>query len=226
MSLFSDLSDRVDGFLSERWDIQDARIVPDPEDLRLANHAKKLDAVVLYADLADSTVLVDTYKPQVVTRLYKAFLHCAAILIRDNDGQIVAYDGDRIMAIYIGGSKNSNAVATALKLNYAVNEIINKKSNVPIKHVVGIDASDIFVSRIGVRNANDLVWVGRAANYAAKLSSQNDKYQIYITEIVYKRMANDLRTHYSWKYWTEGWQPYKSKKAMKILFSDSCIQFI
>lgn len=225
MSLFSGLSSQVDGFLKERWTVEDARVIPDPEDLRLGNHAKKLDAVVLYADLADSTVLVDTYEPQVVTRLYKAFLHCAAVLVRGNDGKIVAYDGDRIMAIYIGERKDSNAVVTALKLNYAVSEIINKKSAVPIKHVVGIDRSEVFASRIGVRNANDLVWVGRAANYAAKLSSQNDRYQTYITDIVHKNMAADLRSHHSWKYWTDGWRPYKDIKAIKILFSDSSIQF-
>lgn len=226
MGLFADLSNQVDVFLKERWEIEDARVVPEPDVLRLGNHAKKLDAVVLYADLADSTVLVDTYKPQVVTRLYKAFLHCAAVLIRKNEGNIVAYDGDRIMAIYIGERKNSNAVSTALKLNHAVSGIINKKSAVTIKHVVGVDRSDIFVSRIGVRNANDLVWVGRAANYAAKLSSQNDRYQTYITEVVYKAMADDLRNYYSWRSWPKGWQPYTDAKPIKILFSDSSISFV
>lgn len=226
MSLFSDLSKNVDGFLHEQWTEQDARIVPEPEALRLGNHAKKLDAVVLYADLADSTALVDTCDPQVVTRLYKAFLHCAAVLVRENEGNIVAYDGDRIMAIYIGDRKNSNAVSTALKLNHAVGEIINKKSKVTVKHVVGVDRSDIFVSRIGVRNANDLVWVGRAANYAAKLSSQNNRYQIYITETVYKAMAPDLRNHYSWWYWPKGWQPYADAQSIRVLFSDSSISFV
>ena len=38
---------------------------------------------------------------------------------------ITAYDGDRVMAVYIGDSKNSSAVRTALKLNFAVERIIN-----------------------------------------------------------------------------------------------------
>ena len=224
MGLFEDMSKEVRTFLSQPWTTEDARIIPDPEDFRLANHAKKLDAVVLYADLADSTMLVDTYEPQVVTRLYKAFLHCAAVLVRNNDGQIVAYDGDRIMAIYIGDGKNSNAVATALQLNYAVSEIINKKSNVQIKHVVGIDRSDIFASRIGVRDDNDIVWVGRAANYAAKLCSLTDRYQTYITDTVYKGMSPDLKSHHSWWYLRSGWKPYKDGRPINIMFSDSFIE--
>ncbi|MCR2830806.1 adenylate/guanylate cyclase domain-containing protein [Acidithiobacillus ferrooxidans] len=226
MGLFSDLSIQVDAFLKQRWESDEARVVPDPDDLRLRNHAKKLNAVVLYADLADSTALVDAYEPQVVTRLYKSFLHCAASLIRANNGEIVAYDGDRIMAIYIGDSKNTNAVATSFKINYAVNEIINQKSHISIKHVVGIDRGDLFISRIGIRNANDLVWVGRAANYAAKLSSQSDNYQTYVTDDIYQAMARDLRERHSWLLWPKGWKPYPDANPIKVLFSNSSISFV
>ena len=39
-------------------------------------------------------------------------------------------------------------------------------------------------------NDNDLVWVGRAANYAAKLSSLTAGY-VYLTEAVYKRLPQE-----------------------------------
>jgi class 3 adenylate cyclase len=55
-------------------------------------------------------------------------------------------------------------------------------------HVVGIDTSKLLVARIGVRNDNDLVWVGRAANYAAKLSSIDDPNTVFITEAVYDKL--------------------------------------
>jgi len=44
-----------------------------------------------------------------------------------------------------------------------------------------------------VRGANDLVWVGRAANYAAKLSSLPDAFATYITKEVYDAMANEMK---------------------------------
>ncbi len=96
------------------------------------------------------------------------------------------------MAVYIGEAKNTQAVRSALKINYAVHKIINPllKNQYPnesyrLKQVVGVDASDIFVTRIGVRNDNDLVWVGHAANYAAKLCGLNGKYATYITGDVF-----------------------------------------
>ena len=76
--------------------------------------------------------------------------------------------------------KNTIAARTALKINFAVLYILNPaiRDQYPdfpyeIKQVVGIDTSSLFVARTGIRGANDLVWVGRAANYAAKLSARS-----------------------------------------------------
>jgi class 3 adenylate cyclase len=56
-----------------------------------------------------------------------------------------------------------------------------------MRHVIGIDSSQILACRIGVRNDNDLVWVGRAANHAAKLSNISDGYPNDITGQVFDR---------------------------------------
>ena len=60
-----------------------------------------------------------------------------------------------------------------------------------MRHHVGIDTSSLFVSRIGVRNDNDLVWVGRAANYAAKLCAIDENNTVFITEEVFQ-VLNDV----------------------------------
>ena len=177
MSLHDDLNSEVRKILKGRWTTRQGRVVPDPENLGLGNDAVLLDGTVLYADLNGSTNLVETEKPEFAAEVYKCFLTCAARIIRAKGGEITAYDGDRIMAVYLGDYKNSNAALTALKINYSVKEIINPaikdqypRTSYSVAHVVGIDTSNLFVARIGVRGDNDLVWVGRAANYAAKLS--------------------------------------------------------
>ncbi len=104
------------------------------------------------------------------------------------------------MAVFQGDLKNDSAVRSAMKINYAVQEIINpllknqyRKTRYQLKQVVGIDTSELFVARIGVRNDKDLVWVGRAANYAAKLCNMNGEYSIYITGKVFDAMSNDVK---------------------------------
>ena len=98
------------------------------------------------------------------------------------------------MAVFIGNSKNSTAARVALKINYARLHIVNPaiKAQYPnsiyiMRHVVGIASSNLFVARTGVRGANDLVWVGNAANYAAKLCSLPSDYATRITREVYEK---------------------------------------
>ena len=199
MSLGDDLDSEVKKILRETWTTRQGRVVPDPEDLGLGNDAVLLDGTVLYADLNGSTNLVETMKPEFAAEVYKCFLTCAARIIRAEGGEITAYDGDRIMAVYLGDSKNSDAARTALKIKYSVTKIINPAirdqypcTSYTVGHVVGIDTSKLFVARIGVRGDNDLVWVGRAANYAAKLSDGAGA-PSQITADVYNRLNESLK---------------------------------
>ncbi len=158
---------------------------------------------------ADSTVLVDGYKWWFSAEIYKSYLYCAARIIRSEGGVITAYDGDRVMAVFIGDSKNSNAAKTALKIHYAASNIINPvlkkkypKSSYSVGHVVGIDTSEVHVARTGIRGSNDLVWIGRAANYAAKLSARPETYRTYVTKEVYKKLNKESKLSSGTDMWT------------------------
>ncbi|MBW9263726.1 MAG: adenylate/guanylate cyclase domain-containing protein [Candidatus Thiodiazotropha sp. (ex. Lucinisca nassula)] len=197
MSLKDDLEAKVKEIFREQWSERDGQVVPEPSDLRLGNDAVKLDGVVLYADMSESTQLVDTKKAFFAAEIYKSFLHCAAKIIRSEGGEITSYDGDRIMAVFIGDSKNTSAARAALKINYARIHIINPalKAQYPdasyeVKHTVGVDASKLFIARTGIRGSNDLVWVGRAANHAAKMGGLSNNYPSRISSDVYD-MLND-----------------------------------
>jgi class 3 adenylate cyclase len=113
------------------------------------------------------------------------------------------------MAVFIGDAKNTSAIRTALKINWAVQEIVipAMKAQYPRKsyepeHVVGIDTSTLRVARTGVRGANDLVWVGRAANHAAKLAANPQRYRTYISEDVYKPLAKEAKYSGDKNMWT------------------------
>lgn len=194
MGLKEDLEADVLDIFNSRWSTRDGTVVPEADDLRLGNDAVKFtEAAVLYADLAESTALVDKRADWFAAEIYKTFLHCASKIIRGMNGEITAFDGDRIMAVFLGDSKRSNATQCGLKINYAVRSIINPaiKKKYPdetytVSHAVGIDVSKLFVARTGVRGSNDLVWVGRAANYGAKLATIRDSgYTTWITADVY-----------------------------------------
>lgn len=201
MGVKEDLEAQVAKIFRESWDTRDGNVVPESGDLSLGNEAVKLDAAVLYADLTSSTKLVDTKAAAFAAEVYKAFLYCAARIVRAEGGAITAYDGDRIMGVFIGDSKNTSAVRAGLKINFARVEIINpalkavyKTTDYEVVHTVGIDTSELFVARTGIRGSNDLVWVGRAANYAAKLTELPSEWQTRVTGDVYDQMNDSIKT--------------------------------
>lgn len=200
MALKEDLQNVVkDIVTTNRWTIRDGEVVPEPKDLGLANDAVNLKAAVLYADMSGSTRLVDTQNAHVAAEVYKAYMACAARIIKNNGGAITAYDGDRVMGIFLGKLKNTTAAKTALQINWAVRHIVNPQLQTQygpnayqMKHTVGIDTSILFACRIGVRNDNDIVWVGRAANYAAKLTTL-DEAPTYITGTVFDSLDDSSK---------------------------------
>ncbi|HEX8320495.1 adenylate/guanylate cyclase domain-containing protein [Longimicrobium sp.] len=201
MPLHEDLASTVAQTFKSQWSVRNGTTVPIPERLALGNDAVQLEATVLYADLSDSTGLVDSYEPQFAAEVYKTYLHCAAKIIKERGGEITAYDGDRIMAVFLGERKNSSAAWAAFQINYARLHIIMPaltaqypKATYELRHTIGIDTSSLFVAREGVRGANDLVWVGKAANHAAKLCSLSSDTPLWITGDVYARLRDDLKT--------------------------------
>ena len=228
MSLGEDFAKEVEETFNQKWDTLQSRKVPEPGELSLSNGARQLNGTVLYADLDASTNLVDSYQPGFAAKIYKTYLRCAAKVIRSERGEITAYDGDRIMAVYIGDEKDVRAARSALKINYAITKIINPilekcypKANYRIKHVVGIDTSELFVTSIGIRGSNDLVWVGRAANYAAKLCSLSPDYPSRITEAVYNQLPESLKyTNYKNTVWQSA--TWNDMNGMRI-YRSTCI---
>lgn len=203
MSFIDDLTAEVVKILKESWQIREGRAVPDTPDLKLANDGLKLTGAVLYADLAESTDLVTRYDAPFVAEIYKCYLNCACRIIRHLNGEITAFDGDRVMAVFIGDSKATNSVRAALAINHAVRKIINPKireqypklpEEFAVRQAVGVDVSELLVARTGIRGANDLVWVGRAANLAAKLCALREgTYASWITQDVYDLCSDSVK---------------------------------
>ena len=200
MSLLTDLQDYTKRTHDAVWTTREGQKVPATEDLQLGNEAVKMDGTVLYADLAESTELVKGKKDWFAAEVYKNYLYTAGRIIRAHDGAITSYDGDRIMAVFIGGTKNTDAAKCALKIKWAVGNILQPalvakypKSTYKLKQKVGIDTSALFVARTGIRGSNDLVWVGNSANNAAKMAALPSTYSTYISANSYNMLLDSSK---------------------------------
>lgn len=213
MSVADDITANAKSTYGKAWTSREGTVVPEATDLKLSNDAVRFaSATVLYADLDSSTELVGAKKWEFSGQVYKTFLYAASRLIRRHGGSIVSYDGDRVMGVFISNSQRNDAVSCALAINYAVKKLVqpelnrNWKTDFQVRHVVGIDTSEIRVARTGVRGDNDLVWIGNAANLAAKLTAQSAEHPTWITKRVYDQLNDGQKLgpqkESIWQRWT------------------------
>jgi class 3 adenylate cyclase len=203
MGLADDIKDAVADVVNADWNLRKGQVVPHTEDITLKNGAVELDAVYLYSDMADSTGLARDFDRTTAAKVIRAYLDATCRVIRSCGGQIRSFDGDRVMAIFVGGSKNSDAAKCGLQINHVVQNIVRpaveaklpslKTRGYVLKHCVGVASGSALVVRGGVRDHSDLVSVGRAPNVAAKLSDIRTGYRTYITKEVFNRLNSDSK---------------------------------
>lgn len=199
MSLNDDIKCDVQNIIDKPWSLRNGQKVPSTEDIKLAGGAVELDATFLYADLANSSKMAKEFDRRVAAKIMKSFLSTTCRLIRSLGGTVVSFDGDRVMGIFLGKLKNTTAAKCGLQIKYVVNEVIRpkfenkydtvKNASFTISHAVGVDTGTIMGVRGGSHGTNDLIWIGQAANLAAKLSDIRMTYKkTFITATVYNML--------------------------------------
>lgn len=234
MGLGADLQANIHQFIKTTWSRTEGRVVPEPEAIGMGNDGIELkEAVCMYADLADSTGLVSSFHDWFAAMVYKSFLHCATKIILAEGGAITSFDGDRVMGVFVGNERFNAAARAALKVNWATLHMVEPaiKANwkepavqaLQIRHAVGIDVSKVLAARTGARGNNDIVWVGRAPNYAAKLATWRDpRIPTLITADVFAGVSGLARDSGGTCIWTKdarminGVEVYSSHYYMKM----------
>lgn len=211
MALIDDLESDVDSVVSFNWDIRNGTVVPTTDSIALGGAGVELTATMLYADLADSTRL-SMWDRRVSARVHKAFLSTSSRIIRARGGDIRSFDGDRVMGVFLGDTKNTNAAKAALQINWTFRNLVKPKletkfdalKSFNLAHTTGIDLSEVLVVRAGIYNNNDLAWVGRAPNVAAKLSAMREALNYsWISGEVYDKLAPEAKLSEGKDMWKE-----------------------
>jgi len=116
MTFIEELTELVDEIARKQWELREGRVVPESENVGLGNVGVRLEATILCADLADSTRLAMTNRT-IASEVYKAFLVCSSKIMRLRAGEVRSFNGDRVMGVFIGSSRNTNAAKAALNIN-------------------------------------------------------------------------------------------------------------
>jgi class 3 adenylate cyclase len=214
MTRLEDLTKTTEEIFNTTWDVRDGNVIPESEDLALKDGAVKIEASFLYADLAGSSQLAKLCPWETTAKIIRAYLDCCVRLIKIHNGEIRSFDGDRVMGIFKGTTPNTNATNCAREIDWMVEYVINPKAkerfksvrdnNLKIKHCVGVDFGTSHAVRAGIRNSNDLIWIGEAPSFAAKLSDlRNYPYAVYITKTSFNKLPDASKKSGNDNIWEE-----------------------
>jgi adenylate cyclase len=219
----ADLTSETDDILKTKWDVRDGTVIPESEGVALADGAVKIDATFLYADLAASSKLAEVCPWETTAKIIRAYLHVAIRLIRAYGGEIRSFDGDRVMGVFMGDSKNMHAVRCAREIFWMTENVLSpnaskqfqsiKNNSIAIRQCVGVDTGTAVAVRAGIRNNNDLVWIGRAPSLAAKLSDVREYPNcVYISDACFKRLPHADKTNGDKDLWESRSMPFGGNK--------------
>ena len=142
-----------------------------------------------------------------------------ARIARNHNGEIRSFDGDRLMVVFPPDRSSENtscdtAVQTGMEMAWFFkNTLVPKlrRYDDSLNFGIGIAYSPMLAVRAGLsRNPdnNDMVFIGRAANLAAKLSDRGRQPNyIWIDEEIHRRLDDE------WKY-DDPDKPRQSRKSM------------
>lgn len=202
----ADLTAETKDILDTKWDVRDGTVIPETETVALKDGAVKIESTFLYADLAASSKLAEACPWETTAKIIRAYLHISIRLIRAYSGEIRSFDGDRVMGVFIGERKNTHAVQCARQIFWMTEQVLAptaakqfgsiKNNNIEIRQCIGVDTGIAEAVRAGIRNNNDLVWIGRAPSLAAKLSDIRDfPYCVYISDACLKRLPESEKQY-------------------------------
>lgn len=220
MALLEDLQNKVNSYFNEKYEVSKTTIVPstDYSKLTFGNIGLTADLTFLFVDIRKSSQLHDNYGYIYAAKIYQSFHDINVRIINNRGGQVRSFDGDRIMGVFSGDRKNNNAVEAALNIRWAVWNILNPKfkPEFAINIGIGIDTGETLITKVGkgrdISN-NDLVWVGKACNYASHMCNESEN-KIYVSPSVYDLLLDSNKLSSGRNFWEKVNMTLKNGKVV------------
>lgn len=198
MALLNDLKKIIGDYSTQPYETNPTSLVPDTNSVGLTFGNKGLTGTFafLFVDIRNSSKLHEKYGFAKAAKIYQSFHDINVRVIEQNNGSIRAFDGDRIMGVFVGDFKNSNAAKASMQIQWAIRNILNPTLKTSITCGAGIDSGEILVAKVGKGrdiNNNDLVWIGEADNYASHLANESEN-SVIISTNAYDMLYKDRKT--------------------------------
>lgn len=145
--------------------------------------SKLLESTVLFADLRGSTQISMRHGQETLAAMYSAYVRAMTRCGTVFEGHVRNIIGDRVMVVFDRKDCFLHAVNTAILMNSVMQFVLNPMfPHDELRCGIGIDFGEMLVTKTGViRQGTEnspnksLVWLGKPANIASKLTDIANK---------------------------------------------------
>lgn len=139
----------------------------------------RIRSAILFADMRDYTHISSTLSPEAAVELLNNYFDCLVPPIEDEDGEVLKYLGDGLLAIFrdrgddTGGAPQSalTAATNALRRIHAANN--EGRFPVPISIGIALHHGDAAYGNVGSGQRLDFTVIGRDVNMASRIAELN-----------------------------------------------------
>lgn len=157
------------------------------------------DVVVVVADLQSSTKLGLNKYAASTASIYEAALHPVVDIFSDFGAGWIPIHGDCVIGLFWNDGAVERAMcagitAKTFSRDSLVQRLTKKWPDIPdTGFKVGVATSTVLVKRVGLARTphQDLVWPGKAVNYAVKAAQSASAHQLIVTGSIWDAVANN-----------------------------------
>lgn len=144
----------------------------------LGEHVSK-EMSVMFSDIRDFTTLAETLTPQASFDFINAYLRHVSPEIRQNNGFVVKFLGDGLMAVFPGAADDAvNAGIAKCEKIRTFNDLRATRGAPPIAVGIGIHVGHIMVGMIGDQNRLQADALSDCVNLSARLEGLTKIYDV------------------------------------------------
>ncbi|MFC3612194.1 DUF427 domain-containing protein [Lutimaribacter marinistellae] len=145
----------------------------------------EIDAAIMFCDLRGSTRLEEEMPRAAYLALLNRFFETVSNAVETNDGEVLKFIGDAVLAVFPAGSDPAAAKRAALQASIEIVQTLTEPEDAqPCDCAIGLSYGRVTYGNIGSRERLDFTVIGRAANVAARLGDAGKKlgHRIVVSE--------------------------------------------
>lgn len=163
-----------------------------------SHQSERVRGAVFFSDIRGYTALSADTSAEELVGMLNHYLRRQAEIVGQHGGSIDKFIGDAVLALFVGEGCARRAVAAALAIRAAIEELNRDRVfRCPVHIGIGISAGEMVLGEIGSEERRERTPLGSVVNLASRLCSRAGSEEILVSDGVVAEVGPPLRVSLS-----------------------------